>query len=205
MLKRISGLSVILVLACTSQALAADQVLDKAKQMTTSTHEAAPPKGRAVINFANMHGSIQDWRADGTKAILIQDIGKKWYRAEFMGPCNGLPFAEQVGFITDGTNRIDQFSSILVRGERCWFKSFAETTAPAAKAKADEKKGGMIETGKEMAKDKAGEIKDKAMDAARDKAGELKDKAVDAAKEKATDMAKEKAMDAAKDAVKVPK
>ncbi len=87
------------------------------------------------IDFANMHGTIRDWKNDGNKALLIQGPGKQWYRAEFTNSCHALPFAEQIGFVTDGTNRIDRFSSIVVKGERCWFKSFAAVDAPTPKPK----------------------------------------------------------------------
>lgn len=104
-----------------------------------ATEDQAPPKNRAVINFANFRGQINDWRAEGTKAIMIQSLDRKWYRAEFMAPCFGLPFTQTIGFVTDGLNQIDRFSSIVIRGhERCWFKSFEEVQAPAKKSSGSE-------------------------------------------------------------------
>lgn len=88
------------------------------------------PSGRAVIDFAQFRGRIKDWRAEGNRAMLIQDSSNNWYRAEFMSPCHGLPFTDAIGFVTDATNQIDRFSSILVRHERCWFRSFQRIEAP---------------------------------------------------------------------------
>lgn len=92
--------------------------------------EATPPAGRAVIDFAQFRGRIKDWRAVGNDAILIQDSSNNWYRADFMSRCQGLPFAETIGFVTDATNQIDRFSSIMVRHERCWFRSFQRVEEP---------------------------------------------------------------------------
>lgn len=92
--------------------------------------DATPPTGRAVIDFAQFRGRIKDWRAVGNDALLIEDSSGNWYRAEFMSPCHGLPFAEAIGFVTDATNQIDRFSSIMVRHERCWFRSFQRVEEP---------------------------------------------------------------------------
>jgi hypothetical protein len=46
-------------------------------------------------------------------------------------PCSGIQFRDRVAFVTDGTDRLDKFSSVLVDGERCWFRSF-EKIDPAA-------------------------------------------------------------------------
>ncbi|MDA5194232.1 DUF6491 family protein [Govanella unica] len=126
MLLRVTLITAALMTCLAGNVVAAAQATDSTKK------EDPPPKDRAVINFANFRGSIQDWRAEGNKAILIQDVGRKWYRAEFMAPCTELPFTERVGFITDSLDQIDRFSSILVRGQRCWFKSFTEIEAPTS-------------------------------------------------------------------------
>ena len=77
----------------------------------------------AVIDFVSL-GGIEDWRAEGADAMLIRGRNGSWYRARFFGPCIGLRFRESVAFVTDGTDRLDRFSSVLVDGERCWFRSF---------------------------------------------------------------------------------
>ncbi len=90
----------------------------------------------ASIPFAGYQGRIRDWQDLGREAILIQEDTGDWYRAEFMGSCHNLPFAQTIGFVIDGSGEIDRFSSILVRGaggtvEECWFSSFKQAPAPA--------------------------------------------------------------------------
>jgi hypothetical protein len=80
-------------------------------------------KSHASIEFVSL-GGIDDWRAEGNRAMLIKGLNGGWYRAEFFAPCAGLQFRNRVAFVTDGTDRLDRFSSILVDGERCWFRSF---------------------------------------------------------------------------------
>ena len=84
---------------------------------------------RAAIHFADI-GNIHNWQAEGMDAILIQNDHKEWYRATFWSPCVNLPFATGVAFVTEFNGDLDSFSSILVEGERCWFRSFDSVTAP---------------------------------------------------------------------------
>ena len=91
--------------------------------------QAADMPRRAEIPFAN-HGGIWDWRADGRDAILIKSRNGAYYRATFMAECFGLPYTEQIGFVTQGTDTLDKFGSVLVRGQRCVFDSFTEIPRP---------------------------------------------------------------------------
>lgn len=93
---------------------------------------AAPVE--ASIPFANQ-GSISNWRADGRDAIFIQDVSGDWYRATLMGNCSDLPFAETVGFDAGTMGRLDKFSSVIVRGQRCAFTSFVASAPPSKKVK----------------------------------------------------------------------
>jgi hypothetical protein len=88
----------------------------------------------ARIAFAN-HGGIQNWQADGDHAIWLQASGRRWYRAELLGPCNNLNFANAVGFETSPDGAFDRFSSVVVRGQRCPVKSFTASAPPPKKAK----------------------------------------------------------------------
>ena len=93
---------------------------------------------RASIPFADLRGQIRNWRAQGRDALLVQGAGGQWYRAEFMSPCTGLPFSEPIGFVLDGTRRVDRFGSIIVRSagsmtEECRFKSFQAIPDPDEK------------------------------------------------------------------------
>lgn len=91
---------------------------------------------RAVIHFADL-GGIRDWRADGSDAILIEGLNGRWYRATFFGPCIGLRFQESIGFVTDPGGSLDRFGSILVDGQRCWFRTFERIPAPDPSAHPD--------------------------------------------------------------------
>lgn len=89
------------------------------------THEARIP-------FAD-HGSIEGWQTDGEHALYLEGPGMKWYRAELMGYCPDLPFADAIGFETRGTGDFDRFSSIVVHGRRCPLKSLVESGPPPRK------------------------------------------------------------------------
>jgi hypothetical protein len=88
----------------------------------------------ASIPFANSIG-INDYKADGNQALWIQDQRRNWYRAELMGSCTGLDFAQRIGFITRGTSTFDKFSQILVDGRTCQVDSLVTSAGPPLKAK----------------------------------------------------------------------
>jgi hypothetical protein len=99
----------------------------------TLADEAAPQtaatSARAEIPFVN-HGGIWDWKADGRDALLIKSRSGHYYRATFFGPCTNLPYANQVGFITDSRDVLDRYQSIQVDHERCQFQTFDEVPKP---------------------------------------------------------------------------
>ena len=75
------------------------------------------------IPFANL-GGIQNWQAVGHDAIKIQGRRRNdWYLATFMRPCFALTGSVAVGFVLQPSGSVDRFSSIIVDGEQCWFKS----------------------------------------------------------------------------------
>ena len=94
---------------------------------SAKAEEEKPP--RAVIHFVDL-GGIESWQADGNEAMRIEGRNRRWYRATFMGPCIGLRFADTIGFVTDSSGSLDRFSSILVEGERCFFRTFEAIEAP---------------------------------------------------------------------------
>ena len=88
----------------------------------------------ASIPFAS--SSINNWQADGSDALYIQDLRRQWYRATLIGPCTELPFATAVGFDAGrALNTLDRFSTIVVRGQRCPLTSLVTSAPPPAKAK----------------------------------------------------------------------
>ena len=112
----------IIIIACAITAT----VLAAALPTAQATSEAS-------IAFANF-GGIRDWRADGHRALYVQARNKQWYRAELAGYCQDLPQALSIAFVSEPTGDFDRYSSIVVRGQRCLLKSFAESAPPPAKA-----------------------------------------------------------------------
>tara|TARA_R110000787_G_scaffold27087_3_gene75393 strand:- start:4218 stop:4607 length:390 start_codon:yes stop_codon:yes gene_type:complete len=92
------------------------------------------PEKPAVIRFADL-GGIENWRAEGDRTLLIEGHNKQWYKADMMGPCTGLGFANTIGFVADPMGNVDRFSSVYVDGQRCYFRTFEKTDAPAKDAK----------------------------------------------------------------------
>jgi hypothetical protein len=90
----------------------------------------AQAEERTVMNFADM-GGIRNWRPGANDSLLIEGRNGKWFRASFWGPCYDLKFVSAIAFVTEPTGELDKFSSVLVDGQRCWFRSFEKTTAPA--------------------------------------------------------------------------
>lgn len=84
---------------------------------------------KVAIPFADL-GNIRDWHADNHDEMFVQAMNRDWYRITFWAPCNELPFAIGVAFVTDSMGSLDKYSSILVNGERCYFRSFEKSAPP---------------------------------------------------------------------------
>jgi len=94
-----------------------------------------PSAAEAQIPFADRN--IRNWQVVDDKTVLIEDNGRKWYKATLFGTCINLSFAEEkLGFDSSPGGTFDKFSAILVRGQRCPLSSLVETTAPPKKSKA---------------------------------------------------------------------
>ncbi|MBK6411915.1 MAG: hypothetical protein IPF76_02360 [Sphingopyxis sp.] len=74
--------------------------------------------------------SIRNWQADRGRGIWIQDRQRTWYYGTFAGYCREVDFAQAIGVETRGAGRLDRFSAILVRGERCPLTSFVTSAGP---------------------------------------------------------------------------
>ncbi|HEX5418883.1 MAG TPA: DUF6491 family protein [Gammaproteobacteria bacterium] len=85
------------------------------------------------IPFADL-GNIRDWTANSTMALYVESQNRKWYKITFWSPCHALPFAISIAFVTGPLGSLDKYSSALVDGERCWFRTF-EASAPPANEK----------------------------------------------------------------------
>jgi Family of unknown function (DUF6491) len=86
----------------------------------------------AQIAFPN-HGAINNFEADGDKGIWIEDQKHRWYYGAFIGPCQGLNFAQGIGFDTGGLSRFDKFSKIIVRDDVCVMSSFVTAEKPVSR------------------------------------------------------------------------
>lgn len=83
----------------------------------------------ASIAFPN-HGAIRNFEADGDDGVWIEDQRRRWYYGKFIGPCQGIAFAQAIGFDTRGSAQFDRFSKILVDGDVCLFESFVTAEKP---------------------------------------------------------------------------
>jgi hypothetical protein len=94
---------------------------------------ASTAADRVAIHFADL-GNIRNWYSNSTEELYVENLRGNWYRITFWSPCQELPFAIGIAFVTDGLGDLDKYSSILVGGERCYFRTFEESAAPAARA-----------------------------------------------------------------------
>lgn len=97
--------------------------------LTVPSLRAADPIDHASITFHET-GNIRSWQPVGHDALLIESISGRWYRAEFTGPCGDLPFAMSLSFVTEPDGPLDKYSSILVDGQRCWFRDVRSVSEP---------------------------------------------------------------------------
>lgn len=77
--------------------------------------------------------SIRNWQADGDRGIWVQARGGRWYYGTFAGLCFEIDSALAIAVDTRGLSRLDRFSTILVRGERCPLSSFVTSAPPPSK------------------------------------------------------------------------
>jgi Family of unknown function (DUF6491) len=90
---------------------------------------AADPE-HASITFHET-GNVRSWQPVGHDALLIESGSGQWYRAEFNSPCGDLPFAMALSFVTEPNGHLDRYSSILVNGQRCWFRDVEKVPEPS--------------------------------------------------------------------------
>lgn len=90
------------------------------------------PGVEASIVFPS-NSSIRDWQADRDRGIWIQDRRGNWYYGVFAGYCRDADFAQAIGVETRGAGRLDRFSTIVVRGERCPLSSFTTSAGPPSR------------------------------------------------------------------------
>ncbi len=118
-------------MAMTSSAITLHGLLIAATLLATCN--IAQPAERAVIRFAHI-GSIRSWHAKSAEEFFVQNLDDRWYRITFAPPCQKLPFVLGLSFEPDNLGNIDKDSSILVDGERCFFKSIEDSVAPVSES-----------------------------------------------------------------------
>jgi uncharacterized protein DUF6491 len=86
---------------------------------------------------------IKDWSVPNDHTVIIVTDDGARYRAQTLGPCQGLDFAQRLGFVTRGSfNQVDRFSSVVLDdGTRCALTSFDKLKTAEAKALDDYEKG----------------------------------------------------------------
>lgn len=115
--------------ALPSAVLAADNTTAPA----SGAAGAVAPAPEAQMPFAKRN--IWNWQVLDDETVLIQDQGRRWYKATLFGHCINLPFAERIAFDSNAGGTFDKFSAILVRGQRCPLRSLVATAAPPKKSK----------------------------------------------------------------------
>lgn len=123
-------------------------VLASAAFTAAQAQEPAKP-AEASIPFVN-HGGIRDWQHDGRDAIYVQDQHRQWYRATLIAPCTDLPFADTIGFETRGLDRLDQYSTLIVKGQRCQLQSLVKSTPPPKRDKSKKRSVEKVEPAKDQ-------------------------------------------------------
>jgi hypothetical protein len=88
------------------------------------------------------HGGVKDWRATDDPTVYIQSQTGQSFKAETVGICLGLNFADRIGFDAGGTDTFDKFSRLIVRGQPCPLQSFTRVDAPPSRKAKTKKKAG---------------------------------------------------------------
>ncbi len=103
----------------------------------------------ARIVFPNQ-GAIRNFEPDGNEGIWLEDRQRRWYYAELLGGCQGLNFAQAIGFDTRGSASFDKFSNIIVRGERCAIASLVTANKPLPRKERQKLREQTIASGKQV-------------------------------------------------------
>ena len=96
--------------------------------------EGANAKTKASIPFASS-GGIDEWHADGDKALYLRSRSGQWHRAELVASCLGLGNALTIGYVAESDGSFDSSSAILVDGERCQLSKLEKSEKPPSKGK----------------------------------------------------------------------
>ncbi len=91
-----------------------------------------------------MSHRIRNWSAPNDHTLIFEAVDGTRYKAETVGPCFGLDFAQRIGFSSHGHTdfsssssfeQVDRFSSVVLPdGTRCPFQNFGKVVSPATQA-----------------------------------------------------------------------
>jgi Family of unknown function (DUF6491) len=89
----------------------------------------APRAEEARIPFVGF-GSIRSFRTAGDDVLYLQDMRRRWYRAELSGPCHGIEAALRIGVDTRFSSTLDNSGTLIVDGRRCPIHSLVPSEEP---------------------------------------------------------------------------
>jgi hypothetical protein len=116
-----------MILAMVAAALAAPSAAAPAREAPAAARE------EVRIPFVNF-GGVRSFHADDDDVVYLQDRSRRWYRAELIGNCFGLRWANRLGVDTRGSTSVDRFSTLIVDGERCQLSSLTRSEKPERRA-----------------------------------------------------------------------
>lgn len=93
-----------------------------------SEHRAAAKAEEVSIPLPGFR--IRNFRAEERDVVYLEDQRRNWYRAELIGPCHELPFAQAIGIDTRGSSSFDRFGAIIVGRDRCPLLSMTRSEKP---------------------------------------------------------------------------
>ncbi len=81
---------------------------------------AAPGKREARVLESFGSSDISDWYAPDNRTIVINTYSQGRFKGTFMNSCQGIRYAESVGFSTMGPYELDESTNIVLSdGTRC--------------------------------------------------------------------------------------
>lgn len=102
------------------------------QKSATVTHEGdicAKPVEK--IRIPQLFGTrqIKDWSVIDNKTIIIDTYSYGKFKATFSMSCNGIPYTETIGFLTQGPYMLDEYTTVVLSdGERCYIKELVPYT-----------------------------------------------------------------------------
>jgi predicted DNA-binding WGR domain protein len=113
--------------------LAAAALLAAPSAAAPSREAPVAAREEVRIPFVNF-GGVRSFHADDDDVVYLQDRSRRWYRAELIGNCLGLRWANRIGVDTRGSSTLDRFATLIVDDERCQLSSLTRSEKPERRA-----------------------------------------------------------------------